>query len=168
MAVTARLNNLRIAPRKVRLVANLLKGMSVDDAVSELHFLSKASARPLEKLLQTAAADAEHNFQLAKGDLVIKSMIVNAAPTFKRFMPRAFGRAGAIRKRGSNVIVTLESRTGAKVAKPVKTEKPTVAEADHAGHDHKEEKETKKTSAPKSGGKKSSGSTRRFFQRKTG
>jgi large subunit ribosomal protein L22 len=168
MAVTARLNNLRIAPRKVRLVANLLKGMSVDDAMAELHFLSKATARPLEKLLKTAAADAEHNFQLAKTDLFIKSVIVNAAPTFKRYMPRAFGRAGMIRKRGSNVIVTLESKTGAKVAKPVKAEKPTVTEADHAGHDHEKEPKVKKSTKSTGGAKKSSGNARRLFQRKTG
>ncbi len=167
MAVTARLNNLRIAPRKVRLVANLLKGMSVDDAVAELQFLSKGSARPLQKLLQTAAADAENNFQLAKHDLVIASVIVNAAPTFKRYMPRAFGSAATIRKRGSNVTVTLESKTGAKVSKPTPAEKP-VASMEHT-HDHEKEPKAKPTATKDGGTKKSSGgSPRRFFQRKTG
>ena len=74
--VTARLNNLRIAPRKVRLIANLMKGMAVNEAIAQLHFMSKGSARPLQKLLKAAAADAEHNFQLAKDDLFVKFMIV--------------------------------------------------------------------------------------------
>jgi len=107
MEVTARLNNLRVAPRKVRLVANLLKGLPVETALSELQFMSKACARPLHKLVKTAMADAEHNFKLTKSGLKVKSMIIESAMTYKRFMPRAYGRAAIIRRRGSNVIVTL-------------------------------------------------------------
>ncbi len=162
-SVTARLNNLRVAPRKVRLVANLLKGMPVDDAVSQLQFMAKASARPLQKLLQTAAADAEHNFQLVKDDLVVKSVVVNAAQTYKRFMPRAFGSAGMIRKRGSNVIVTLESRTGAKVQKTekAKDEKASSEKADKSQkrvHDHDHDPSFKQGEKHR----------RRFFNRKSG
>lgn len=159
--VTARLNNLRVGPRKVRLVANMLKGMPVDDAMAQLQFMAKASARPLQKLLQTAAADAEHNFQLVKDDLIVKSIVVNEAQTYKRYMPRAFGSAGMIRKRGSNVIVTLESRTGAKVAKVEKKEKAAAEKTDKAGkhmHDHEHDASVKR-------GEKHG---RRLFNRKSG
>lgn len=113
--VTARLNNLRIAPRKVRLLADLVRGLPLSEAVLALEFRSKRAAGPLQKLLLAAAADAEHNFKLKKNDLVVKHMIVNSAITIKRYMPRAFGRAAMIRKRGSNVTVTLVSQTGAKL-----------------------------------------------------
>ena len=115
MEVTARLNNLRIAPRKVRLLAALVRGRQIGDAVLALEFRAKRAARPLKKLILSAAADAEHNFKLKKGDMVIKRVVVDSAVTMKRYMPRAFGRAAMIRKRGSNITVTLVSRTGAKL-----------------------------------------------------
>lgn len=114
-SVTARLKNLRIGPRKVRLVANLLTGRKLAEALNELQFVATHSAAPLLKLLRAAAADAEHNFKLKKDDLFVKQIIVDSAQTYKRFTPRAFGRAAPIRKRGSHVTVTLESKTGAKV-----------------------------------------------------
>lgn len=134
MEVVARLNNLRMAPRKVRLVANLISGKPADVAVAELRYATKACAAPLTKLIRAAMADAEHNYKLAKETLVIRSMIVESAPTFKRFQPKAFGRAGSIRKRGSNVIVTLVSSAPT----PTTTEKTAA------------KKTTKKVSKPKS------------------
>src|SRR3989338_3190512 len=115
MQVTAHLNNLRIAPRKVRLLADLVRGLSISEAVSALEFQRQRAARPLQKLILAAAADAEHNFKLKKDDLVIKQLLVNSAVTMKRYMPRAFGRAAMIRKRGSRVTVALMSNTGAKL-----------------------------------------------------
>ena len=115
MQVTAHLNNLRIAPRKVRLLADLVRGLSISEAVSALEFQRQRAARPLQKLILAAAADAEHNFKLKKDDLVIKQLLVNSAVTMKRYMPRAFGRAAMIRKRGSRVTVALMSKTGAKL-----------------------------------------------------
>src|SRR3990167_11273571 len=116
MQVTAHLNNLRIAPRNVRLLADLVRGLSISEAVSALEFQRQRAARPLQKLILAAAADAEHNFKLKKDDLVIKQLLVNSAVTMKRYMPRAFGRAAMIRKRGSRVTVALTSRTGSKIA----------------------------------------------------
>jgi large subunit ribosomal protein L22 len=107
MEVTSRLNNLRIAPRKVRLVATLLKGLPVDQAISQLRFMSKNCAAPMSKLVKAATADATNNFKLAKADLKIKQVIVESAQTYKRFTPKAYGRAAQIRRRGSNVILTL-------------------------------------------------------------
>jgi large subunit ribosomal protein L22 len=123
MEVTSRLNNLRIAPRKVRLVAELLKGMSVEDAVAQLRFMSKNCAAPMSKLIRAAAADAEHNFKLVKAGLIVKRVIVESSTTFKRYTPKAYGRAGEIRRRGSNVIVTL---VGSEPVKEVVEEKKPV------------------------------------------
>lgn len=122
--VTSRLRNLRIAPRKVRLVAALISGRPLNEAISELQFLMKRSAMPLAKLLKAAAADAEHNFKLSKDDLVVERITVNSGPTLRRYTPKAFGRAAPIRKRSSHVEVTLISRTGAKVSKA--TGQPTI------------------------------------------
>lgn len=105
--ITAHLNNLRISPRKVRLVAKFIVGMRVRDALRELEFMPKRSAGPIKKLLQSAVANAEHNFQLHRNDLIVTSALVNQGPTMKRTMPRARGSAALIRKRTSHVSVTL-------------------------------------------------------------
>ncbi|PJE76024.1 50S ribosomal protein L22 [Candidatus Uhrbacteria bacterium CG10_big_fil_rev_8_21_14_0_10_48_11] len=103
----AKLRNLRIAPRKVRLVADLVRGRSVTDAVAELRFWQKRAATPVRKLIESAAANAEHNFKMKPDTLVVKSITVDDAATMKRSMPRAFGRATVIRKRGSHVVVVV-------------------------------------------------------------
>lgn len=167
MQVTARLNNLRIAPRKVRLLADLVRGLPISDAVSTLEFSAQRAARPIQKLILAAAANAEHNFKLKKDDLMVKQMLVDSGLTMKRYMPRAFGRAAMIRKRSSRVTVTLVSQTGAKVE----------ALAPSAIMEQKvEKKET--AAAPPAGGKKDARAgvkpkspfslKSRLFSRKTG
>ena len=165
MEITARLNNLRIAPRKVRLVVGLVRGHSLNSALAELEFLTKRAARPINKLLRAAAADAEHNFKLAKDDLFIKRIIVNSAVTMKRATPRAFGQSAPIRKRGSHVIVTLESRTGATVAAAM----PFAPSAQLAGSAGPVKKAAVKLgSLPTPTAKPAPRGGRRFFSRKTG
>lgn len=110
MEVKAHLNYLRMSPRKVRLVANLIKDMGTAEAQLELKHLPKRAADPLIKLLKSAIANARHNFQLSEENLYIKSILVNQGPTLKRFMPRAFGRAAPIRKRTSHVSLVLDTR----------------------------------------------------------
>ncbi|MBI3420628.1 MAG: 50S ribosomal protein L22 [Candidatus Sungbacteria bacterium] len=102
-----------MAPRKVRLVAALLKGMETARAQTALHHLPKRAAEPLLKLLQSAVANAAHNFQLPETGLYIKDVRVNSGPVTKRFMPRAFGRAAPIRKKMSHVTLVLEARESA-------------------------------------------------------
>jgi large subunit ribosomal protein L22 len=114
MEVKAKLNYLRMSPRKVRLVANLIKGMNTKRALLELGFLPKRSALPVLKLLKSAVANAKHNFQLSGDALYIKSILVNQGTTLKRFTPRAFGRASPIRKRTSHILLTLDTATPAK------------------------------------------------------
>ena len=173
--VTAHLKNLRIAPRKVRLLADLVRGLPLSEAVLALEFRAKRAARPLQKLLLAAAADAEHNFKLKKNDLVIKHIIVNSAVTIKRYMPRAFGRAAMIRKRGSNVTVALVSQTGAKLEKPLLVP-PSELRAEHK--EHKKEVSGAPESLPPAASKKDAREAMkpktplslksRLFSRKTG
>lgn len=109
MEIKAQLNYLRIAPRKVRLVANLLRGKGVKGAELQLLYLSKRVSTPLLKLLRSAVANAKHNFDLATDSLRIKSIIVNQGAPLKRYRPRAFGRSSPIRKETSHITLILET-----------------------------------------------------------
>lgn len=108
MEVKAKLNNLRIGPRKVRLVADLIRGMRAEDAVFQLKYLNKKSSSDLIKLIESAMANAANNLNLQKDKLYIKAIMVDEGLTIKRWQPKAFGRAGKIRKRGSKVCVVLD------------------------------------------------------------
>ncbi len=110
MKVTAELNNLRISPRKVKLVADLIKGMDAVEAVSQLDVAIKKTSGYMQKLLLSAIANAENNFGLSKNNLYVLDAVVGAGPTLKRWMPKAYGRAGQILKRTSKVRIILEER----------------------------------------------------------
>lgn len=125
--VTAKLNYLRISPRKVRLVANTLKQLSVNEAEAQLLIRTKRAAHPLLKLLRSAIANAK-NKKLDPQKLIISSMLVNEGPILKRFLPRAQGRATAIHKKTSHVTLILseaEKPSSARfnILPPVKKEK---------------------------------------------
>ncbi len=102
----AHLTNYRQAPRKVRLVANLIKGKSVTVADLELKHLAKRAALPMEKLLASAVANAKV-MGVAAENLSIKEVRVDKGLVMKRSMPRAFGRAAPIHKKSSHVTITL-------------------------------------------------------------
>lgn len=110
MEVTAKVRHLRMSPKKVRLVTDLVKGMDIEKAEAQLRFVRKAAARPVLKLLRSAKANAEHNFKLEPSGLFIKSIIVDGGPVLHRWRPRAFGRAAPIRKRSSHITLVLEER----------------------------------------------------------
>jgi len=120
--ITAKLNNLRTSPRKVRLVADLIRGMMVMEAEKQLRFSTKKASVPILKLLNSAIANAKQNAGLAKENLYIASIVVEAGRTLKRWRPRAMGRAGRIMKRTSHIILSLEQK-GILKAEPEKTEK---------------------------------------------
>ncbi len=102
----ASLKHYRQSPRKVRLVANAIKGKSVADASAVLSFMPKRAAEPIQKLIASAAANAA--VQGANSDnLVVKNIEVNKGLVMRRFMPRAQGSAKPINKRTSHVLVTL-------------------------------------------------------------
>ena len=105
--VTAQLNNLRIAPRKVRLVADRIRGQKVEEAIGMLNYDLRKSAEPVRKLLRSAVANAQNNFQLSPNNLYVMDVIVGEGPTMKRWMPRAYGRATKILKRTSRIKVVL-------------------------------------------------------------
>lgn len=106
----ASLNNYRQSPRKVRLVADLVRGKRVAEAEAELKNLTKRAALPLAKTLRAAIANAAASTQVSAADrerLVVKSVRVDKGPTLKRIRPRARGTASRINKRTSHISVTL-------------------------------------------------------------
>lgn len=109
--ISAQLNDYRQSPRKVRLVANMIKGKKFDDALNILSFVTKDATAPLAKLLKSAAQNAKQNHQVSSTDgLFVKDLQVNAGVVMKRSMPRARGSAYPIKKRTSHITVTLEER----------------------------------------------------------
>lgn len=114
MKVSAQLNNLRITPRKVRLVADLIKGRDVEDAKAQLRHIVKRSCPVIEKLLKSAIANAENNLGLDRDNLYVYDVQVGEGTRLKRWLPRAFGRASQILKRTSNTTLVLEERVEGK------------------------------------------------------
>lgn len=108
------LKNYRQSPRKVRLVASLLKGKTVAQAVVELDYLAKRSGDPIQKLLLSAAANAKANFGLEKENLIIKELRVDKGIVMKRMMPAAMGSGHKINKRTSHITVLLAEKGLAK------------------------------------------------------
>ncbi|MCI0479481.1 50S ribosomal protein L22 [Candidatus Uhrbacteria bacterium] len=107
MDVHASLRHLRMAPRKVRLVVDLVRGLPVADALQRLAFLRKDAALPVRKLIESAVANAEHNFKLDRSTLVVKTIVADGGATLKRWRPRAHGRAAPIRKRTTHITLVL-------------------------------------------------------------
>src|SRR3990167_3616596 len=107
MEVIAKLRYYRQSPRKVRLVTSFLHGSMLEDALINLRYMTKRAAQPIIKLIESAKANAIHNFSLDPKNLYVKSIIVDTGPTIKKWRARAFGKAATIRKRTSHVTVTL-------------------------------------------------------------
>ena len=157
MPVIAKLNYLRISPRKIRLVTDLIKGLDVTEAKHQLRFLTKRAAQPLAKLLDSATANAQHNFNLDKNNLYIAKILVNQGPTLKRWMPRAFGRATPIAKRTSHITLVLEEKAKLpesekkkkKVTKKIKEKKITTKHLPRKEEIKSEIKEKKIITKPK-------------------
>lgn len=124
--ITARLNDYRQSPRKVRLVANLVKGKKVEDAKNTLAFLVKRSSKPLSDLIDSAIANASNNFNIDKDKLFIKDFRVDQGFVLKRRMPRARGMAYPINKRTSNIFIQLDTIDNMPNKKAKKPEAPKV------------------------------------------
>lgn len=101
------LKNYRQSPRKVRLVADLVRGKKVSQALVELKFLPKRGADVVTKLISSAVANAENNFKVSVDDLIVKEITVDKGVTLKRYRPRARGVAKRINKRTSNINLAL-------------------------------------------------------------
>ena len=103
----ATLKYARISSRKVKIVADLLRGKSVEEALAIVKFAPKASSKVLEKLLKSAIANAENNHFMNRKDLVVSEIYANQGPTLKRIRPAAKGSAVRIRKRTSHITIVL-------------------------------------------------------------
>lgn len=113
MQAKAVAKQVRIAPRKVRLVVDLIRGKQVGEAVAILRHTPKAASPVVEKLLNSAIANAEHNYEMDVNKLVVSEVFVDEGVTLKRFRPRAMGRASRINKRSSHItIVVSEKKEG--------------------------------------------------------
>lgn len=187
MKVTAKLNNLRVAPRKSKLVADLIKGMDVEVALSQLEMHVKRTSPYMKKLLLSAIANGENNFGLDRNNLYVSDVRVGAGATLKRWMPKAFGRAGQILKRTSKIDLVLEERVEGKGRKTKedmekekkkradekkKAEKERLREQEEMEKEEKKEgvekgEETKKGESQIKKETKQKGWTKRIFQRKS-
>jgi large subunit ribosomal protein L22 len=168
MQTKARAKFIKISPKKVRLVADLIRGLDVEKANIQLQFTKKAASLPLAKLLKSAISNAEENLKLKKTNLFIKEIRIDEGPTLHRWMPKAMGRATPIRKRTSHLILVLDERipTATKEIEKAKSEKVSkddiikIDDFDKIKADQKEEDKTEK-------GKKSTGkSTTKTFSKK--
>lgn len=120
------LKNYRQSPRKVRLVADTVRGKKVDIALRNLAFVNKRATDPIAKLIKSAVSNAKNNFNVNEENLFIKEIRVDKGITLKRIMPRARGTAFRINKRSSHVEVILEEKAPAeKKAKKVRAPKAT-------------------------------------------
>lgn len=167
--VAAKARYVRVAPRKMRAVADIVRGMKATDALNQLRFIGKSASRPIEKLLRSAVANAEHNFSLQKESLKVKKLSVDGGPVLKRYQPRAYGRAVPVRHRTSHITVVLEGRLAPKPKKektlPPKSEvKPSIS----SEKPKMEDKKQPEFEVQKNVGKEQKRSfVRRFFRRKS-
>ncbi|MCF7860316.1 50S ribosomal protein L22 [Patescibacteria group bacterium] len=175
MEIKANLNHLRMSPRKVRLVIDVIRKMPIDKALDQLQFLNKLAADPVKKLIESAVANADHNFSIERSNLYIKEIKADEAITLKRWMPRAHGRATVLRKRACHIHLTLAEivESGKKTAKKTKIEAPVkleqvVADAEKRGKKNmkkEDKKSSTKVNADTTSGK---GFTTKNFNRKSG
>jgi large subunit ribosomal protein L22 len=107
----AQLNGLRTSPRKVRLLADLVRGKSVAEAKEQLKISKKHAASPVLKLIDSAVANAVHNHMATPETLRVQTIFVNEGPVLKRWMPKAMGRATRINKRTSHITVVLSGES---------------------------------------------------------
>lgn len=174
MEIKAKVKNLRMSARKVRLVVDLIRKMPVQQALDQLRFINKKAAEPVIRLLKTALADASHNFNLEPSNLKIKEIRVDEGITMKRWMPRAFGRATQIRKRTCQISLILAEivDSGKKETRKVKVDDPVkledMAKEVEKGSKNKDKdiKEVKKADVDKEASGK--GFASKVFRRKSG
>lgn len=185
MKVSAKLTNLRIAPRKIRLVTDLISGLDVAEALNQLDATVKGGVQPVQKLLQSAISNGENNFGVDKDNMYVYRINVNAGSTLKRWMPKAYGRAGQILKRTTQMEIILEEKVegkGRKSREQLEKEKKERMEArkkieraaekkakEKEEEDKQEETAVKKERIADKGKKveKKGGLTSRIFRRKS-
>lgn len=110
---------IRLSPRKVRQVVDLIRGKKVGEALAILKFTPKRASDAVGKVVKSAAANAEHNLEMSKDDLFIAEAYVDQGPTLKRYNPRAMGRADLMKRRTSHITVVVREKEEVVVAPKV-------------------------------------------------
>ncbi|MDZ4231841.1 MAG: 50S ribosomal protein L22 [Candidatus Pacearchaeota archaeon] len=131
MNTRASVKYIRIAPRKVRLVADLIRNKKASDALTQLQFTTKKGADPIRKLLNSAIASAQQQYEVNPSELKIVKITVDEGPKLKRWRARARGAAYQIQKKSSHISLELEIGKAVKKtrsASPVKAEEPVEVE----------------------------------------
>src|SRR3989338_313786 len=148
--VTAQLNNLRQSPRKVRMIVDVVRGKGVLKALQQLEFVIRRPAQPISKLLRSAIANAENNFNMVASNLYIKEFSVDEGRKLKRFRPKAMGAVGEIQKKTSHIhLVLAEKVPGLKGEKSTRSDKKTKETHDHEDHNHNHDHDHKTTEQSK-------------------
>jgi len=101
---------IRLSPRKAREVVDLIRGKDLKEALAILRYTPRRASAPIAKVVQSAAANAEHNYEMNKDSLYVAECYVDQGPIIKRFQPRAMGRADTLRKRTSHITVVLKEK----------------------------------------------------------
>jgi large subunit ribosomal protein L22 len=123
MSATATQKGVRISPRKVAVVAALVRGRAVDDAITILEYTPRRAAGPVKDAIKSAAANAEHNHNYKPGTLEITEISVTAGPRLKRYMPAARGRARRFQRKTSHIKVVVDGAQREARKTAAKTEK---------------------------------------------
>jgi len=177
MQITAKLNNLRMASRKVRLVTNLIRRMDAKTARVQLQFMNKKAAQVILKLLNSGIANAKQNFNLNEDNLYISKLVVEGGTSLKRWLPRAMGRATPILKRTCSIALVLEEKVtkGGQAAPKARKEtkkateeaRPIVGKEETISAFEPEREEKAKPAFVPKPYDSSSQSKKRFFSRQT-
>jgi len=101
---------IRVSPNKARQVADLVRGKDIDEAIGILRYTNKKSAPLISKVLKSAIANAEHNYDMDSDELYVSEIMIDEGPTLKRMKPREYGRADVRRHRTSHITVVLRER----------------------------------------------------------
>jgi len=136
--VTAQLNYFRISPRKVRAVAEVIRGMDIEDARNQLDYILRRPSSHLLKLLNSAVANAKNNLSMVEDNLFIKDVVVNEGVTLKRFKPKGFGQAAPIHKKTSHIKIILEEKKPGLRSEKIKEKVETKPIEEKKGIERKE------------------------------
>lgn len=152
-----------MAPRKVRLMADVIRGLSVNEAEAQLVYHARRAAKPLLKLLRSASANAKAQ-NMDAGRLVVSRITVDQGPMLKRSLPRAMGRATPLQKKMSHVVLVLEEK--GKVP-ATRFAMPKKEKAKKEAHERKSPRISKAVAGTSGAPKEKSGFLKRIFNRKT-
>lgn len=150
--VIAKLNNLRIAPRKVMTIIDLIRGKSASEANSILTLANKKTALPVQKLLNSAVANAKHNFQMEEKGLYVFKATVDQGPKLKRWIARSRGQANEIQKKTSHITIVLREMSG-KTDRSKKGRNKKIKPEIKKENDNPKINSARKNSSPRSKGK---------------